>query len=519
MDGSVDTNMLAVFEPDEYAQYPHVIRMLKGGESASEAIRRFLAYQHYYYGFPFYFLSATSIFPIKLIQGNLGNTQLVMVTLRQMVSVLPMIVTLFVLVYMQTDFQSLLPSVGLFLFLGSIPIVIKNNLWWHPESLVLLFIVLTLFFLDRDKLSFGRNFNYSAIACGLATSTKLIGLFFFITIPVYIIYGIYKKKINVHQATIRAIQFVMIMIITIVISSPTLLIPSERTQIIKIQQRQASAMSFGWGVAYEKGPKSWFGVIQEYYGFWLTILIAFLSLIIGLLDKRKPAHYLNIITWVLPYSLYILFFIAIKPKHFFMPVALPLFSCLAVIPGYTLVKSNFETIKSRTLKFIGKFKVIGYGVLLLAGIQVGFYIHKDVEVYLERLQREDKSESIHFFNELFEEYIVHLPDDLRLSIYRDTRIYVPEKGRWDVEMKWGLIDYPIILSQEYDLILLSQQRILDYTQEEVIDQAADQQQMVRTFQFYNDAKSGNLNGYVELYQDTYGKAFLREDIYKTYFDQ
>ena len=54
--GAKDMNMLAVFEPDEFAQYPHVIRMLKWDTSWKESARRFFAYQHYYYGFPFYAL-------------------------------------------------------------------------------------------------------------------------------------------------------------------------------------------------------------------------------------------------------------------------------------------------------------------------------------------------------------------------------------------------------------------------------------------------------------------------------
>jgi len=47
-----------------------------------------------------------------------------------------------------------------------------------------LFVVFVFFFLDRDELKFGINFRLAALACGLAVATKVLGLFFFATIPV-----------------------------------------------------------------------------------------------------------------------------------------------------------------------------------------------------------------------------------------------------------------------------------------------------------------------------------------------
>ena len=192
--GAKTVEMISVFEPDEFAQYPHAIRMLEfKGISLRHKIWHFVAYQHYYYGFPFYAFSVFALLPVKLISG-INNVQLNMAVMRQIVSVLPMITTFWLLVYIQTKFEKFWKSIIIFIFLLSIPIVIKNNLWWHPDSLAILFCVLVIFFLSRDQYRFGVNFNLAAISVGLAIGTKNLGWFFFLTIFVIFNSGLQKRK-------------------------------------------------------------------------------------------------------------------------------------------------------------------------------------------------------------------------------------------------------------------------------------------------------------------------------------
>src|SRR5258708_37718872 len=145
--GARDLTMTYIFNSDEPAQYPHMIRMLSGGETLSQTLYRFFAYQIYFYGFPYYLYSAVVVLiPLKLLVG-LGSVSLNLLFLRQFDSVLPMIAAIMLLVYLQTRFESYLQSILLFLLLLSVPAVVRNDLWLHPESLVMLLIVLTFFFL------------------------------------------------------------------------------------------------------------------------------------------------------------------------------------------------------------------------------------------------------------------------------------------------------------------------------------------------------------------------------------
>ena len=221
--------MISLFSPDEHIQYPTALSMLSGG-NLKDALHKFILYGDYSYGFPFYGGSALVLLPLKLTNAlNSQNVQLAMLLLRQFISVLPMLLAILLMVYTQTKFRSYFTSIITFIFLLSIYTVVENDLWWHADSLAVLFVVFVFFFLDRDELKFGINFRLAAVACGLAAATKVLGLFFFITIPVYILIGIQQKKISWKQALPAAIIFVALLALVIVASDPFPLDP-KRTQ-------------------------------------------------------------------------------------------------------------------------------------------------------------------------------------------------------------------------------------------------------------------------------------------------
>jgi hypothetical protein len=505
--------MLAVFEPDEFAQYPHLIRMLKGADSFPEAARRFFVYQHYYYGFPFYFFSAVSIFPLKLINGLESTTQTMWI-LRQFISVLPTIFSVLIFVYLFTHFECYLTSVGLYIFLLSVPAVLINSLWWHPDSLTILFIALTFLFLDRDDLKFGSNFHYAAITCGLTTGTKLIGLFFFLAIPTYIAWGFLTKSIDLKRVIISSAQFLLIMFAVIIISNPMLLIPDVRENIIRIQLKQSKAMIFGWQVEYNKGPQSWYGLINEYYGQWHFVVMAFVGVTIGII--RGPKRLLNtiVLTWVVPFSLYILFFISIKPKHFFLPIALPLFSGSINIYSLALDRGKNLQLAKKSSLFSFLFPLFSF---IIVFSQFSSNLLWDIHFYSKELNREKNNPSITFFTNLEEEYLTEIAIEKKISVYRDIRVFVPDTLPWDSKYKWGIVNLAYIQELNPDLIMLSRQRARDYTTPGVVEAADDPAQMEKTFDFYMNALDHFIPGYHFLYEDNFGLAFLRDDLYRKYF--
>ena len=251
-----------------------------------------------------------------------------MLLLRQFISVLPMLLAILLMVYTQTKFRSYLTSIVTLVFLLSIFAVVQNDLWWHADSLAVLFVVLVFFFLDRDELKFGINFRLAAVACGLAVATKVLGLFFFATIPVYILIGIQRKSISWKQAVPAAVIFVALMALVIVASDPFLLIQSQREQMLMLVNHMTNTMTQGYTLYYVKTPFTWLWVFAGLA--WPPFLIFIvLVLLLGIWKSSKPVLHILILCWIVPFSFYVLYVVSAQLPHYFLPILIPLFSCVA----------------------------------------------------------------------------------------------------------------------------------------------------------------------------------------------
>jgi len=507
--GAKDQMMISLFEPDEFAQYPVVTQMLESDGSRNQTIYNFIAYGHYYYGSPFYFASALLLLPLKLTQ-NLADTQLNMLILRQFISILPMLGALLLLTYTQTKFTSPAKSIGLFVFLISVSAVVENNLWWHVDSLAVFFAALTLFLLDRDDQRFGLNFALAAASTGLAAGTKVIGLFFVLTIPTYLLIGILSKKLTWGKAIAQAVLFVGIMAAAIVISNPFLLLQNQREEMIKTLTRQSRSMYEGWTLAYDVGPASWLNIIEGLYGQLIFVSLAFIALAAGIWRGQNRTRHLLIATWALPLGLYMLFTTAIKPTHFFLPVLLPVYSSLIVLFEFP----PFTAKKSRTpISWLW-----GGLILTVIAYQFSVNINKDVSLFREVLAREENENSLVFYDVLEQEYLPHIQTDRQLKVFRDVRMYFPESPRWNVRTYWNS-KYSTIEKIKPDIIILWSQRILDYTSESAQQNAVDPAAFQDTYTFFVDADNDQLRGYRLIYRDNEGLMFVSDVLYENYFKE
>ncbi|MDD5368296.1 MAG: hypothetical protein PHQ40_04370 [Anaerolineaceae bacterium] len=337
--GAQTEQMLKRNSQDEPFTYSFVVEMLTWRGNLKATLWRFFHYADYHYGFPFYGLSALAILPVRLAYGDLytDHVQLNLWILRQFISVLPMILAVGLLVYLQTRFRSLWKSVGLLLLLLLMRAVVRNNLhWWHPDALSMLTVVLTIFFLDRDRLRFRRNFYLAAITCGLAIGIKLVGFFFVFTLAGYLAIGLFRRILRWPNAVIAGFVFLAVMGASLFLSNIFLLNPGPRQRMIEIQQYKSSELSQGYShddpLGYQKGPQFWEWTVRTWFEYPAFILFLVISLVIGCCFG--PNRFTNrlILAWVAPYSLYLLFFVAVKPDHYFVPAMLPLFSAALALP-------------------------------------------------------------------------------------------------------------------------------------------------------------------------------------------
>ena len=229
--GAADDHQLSRNSVDESFQYPFLIHMITPGQTASETRWRLISYGHYIYGYPFYVASALAAAPIQMMYGaeTESQVQLIVLVERQMVSVLPMLLAIGIFTYLATRFRSPVTSAAVFLFLCTIPGIVRQNIWWwHPDALTILCVALTFFFLDRDSSRFGRNFYLAAVFCGLAIGIKSIGVFFAPVIAYLLITGLIQKKITFKKALLVGFGFIGVMIASVFISNPLLFIPGSQ---------------------------------------------------------------------------------------------------------------------------------------------------------------------------------------------------------------------------------------------------------------------------------------------------
>jgi hypothetical protein len=331
--GARSEDMLMGTSVDEPITYPYVVRMISPPKDIKDMYARWVIYGDYHYGYPFYFFSALAVLPVELVNGArfTNFTQLNLLLLRQLISVLPMILAAGVITFLQTRFRSLWKSVFLFLLILSVRGIVRQNIqWWHPDALSVLAVVLTLFWLERDGLRFGRNFLLAAAACAFAISIKLAGVFFAPAIGLYLLAGWLKKHISFKQAALRAALFLGVMLLVIVVTNPFLFNSGARADLVKIQTFKTVELSQGYShddpFYYQKGPFFWEWTLSTWFAHPLLLGLLGLSLLAGCLWGQRRLLNRLILAWVIPYSIYLLWFVAVKPDHYWLPVMVPLYS-------------------------------------------------------------------------------------------------------------------------------------------------------------------------------------------------
>jgi len=332
--GAMDTSHF--ISGDETITYPYVVNMLQSSKDIHDLAWRMIIYGDYHYGYPFYLASFLSLLPLRLASGDafFNNTQLNLLILRQAISVLPMILAIGVLVYLQTRFRKPRVVAGLALFLFSIPGVVRQDIqWWHPDAMTVLAVVLTIFFLDRDRLRFGRNFWLAAVFCGLAAAIKLQGIFFVLTIPSYLLVGLVKKKFGLRRAVLLGLGFVVLMSAVVAVSNPFLLYQSQREKLVRVQTEKQNEIALGYPTGdpatYQKGPQFWEWTLNRMYGSTPLLLLLAAGLVAGCVWGSRRGLNLLVLSWSIPLTLYLFYFVAPKPDHYWLPVMLPLFSTVA----------------------------------------------------------------------------------------------------------------------------------------------------------------------------------------------
>jgi len=326
---------------DEEVIYPDLIKLLTTEDTLYNTVRDFIIVDNWWYGYPYFPMSAAVLLIPRIIYGNEygQNIQLNLLLLRQFISVLPMTIAIIILVYTVTKFKNYLYSIGMFVTLSLIPGVVRNNTrFWHPDSLIVLFVVLTIYFFQRDRLRYGKNFYMAAVSIGLCAAIKLWGFFFFLVVGGYILAGFIEKKIDFLGMVKVGLLFILIMSITILASSPSLLIPWVRKAGLKSIQDYYPVLREGYdepdplGV-YRTGLPAWMVFFRVHYMHDFFFYFSLFAAVAGSLFGSQK--YLNrlILGWCLVVGGYLVFFIATKSFQYMLPLMVPFYASAFLFPS------------------------------------------------------------------------------------------------------------------------------------------------------------------------------------------
>ncbi len=499
--GAETADMLEVFEVDEYAQYPHLIRMLTPGDSLYQTLRNFFIYLHYYYGYPFYFWSAIFVLPLKLIPGVFpGNTRVIVCVLRQCISVLPVILSAGLLVWITTRFKRTVTAVLLDVLILTMPAVLQNDFWWHPDSLSLFFLTLTFFFLDRDRLRCGRDFLFAAAGCGAAIGTKYLGLYFCLAVPAYLICARVHGSISTKRMFAAAGLFLAVMALFILVSDPLLLLPQERAEIIATMKTQTELSGVGIFLRYDSAfledgrIPAW---LTENYLRLPMLILAIAGVIRCIIRADAEVRTMAIVTAVyIVTACTVNLNTAAKRLHYFLPILLP----LSVWLSFGLPR---EERRRRVLEAL---------LCLCVAVQIGVNVKTDIGLYQTQLTREEDSASIALYQTLEDEYLPlpEVPTERMTRVYRDWKAYFPEQEGYAVKVEWELADQSLIDEWHPDLILLDKENIRAYGTASAVENAVNPVRMAGIASFYASAAEKSIPGYRFLCENSFGMVFKKD---------
>jgi hypothetical protein len=158
--------------------------------------------------------------------------------------------------------------------------------------------------------------------------------------------------------------------------------------------------------------------------------------------------------------------------------------------------------------------VAGTLFLIIIAVQFFLFARNDYQRYVDQLNRAEENPSIQFYG-LAENALEPLSTQ-DILVYHDLQLYVPETPHWTTDSTLKLLNYEYIESNGFDVILLMQQRIYDYTNPNV--QGIEEGEFTVSRTFYQDANDETLNGYHLIFRNDFGLIYVKDDVYDRYFE-
>ena len=129
LNGTADLEAFSRYGGDEFVIYPILMDVMKPGETFGATLYHLFIYEDYHYGYPFYAVSTLLLTLVRLMTGAAfpDRVDLNLPILRMGVSVVPLVLAAWAIVYLFTRFRRPLVSALTLVFLLFAPGSLQNN--------------------------------------------------------------------------------------------------------------------------------------------------------------------------------------------------------------------------------------------------------------------------------------------------------------------------------------------------------------------------------------------------------
>ncbi len=501
--GAADVNMLGVFKLDEFSQFRALWKMTSPSPSLTESVFGFIAYDYYWYGFPFFAVSAAVFWPLRAIYVAAAEPGLTTAGAMAMRELSPLFTALAIaiLVALWTRLRSTPQMIALFVFLATLPAVVDNNLWWHPDALLLLLVVCTIGALSLDRSRLGPWFFAAALACGLATATKTIGVWFFAAVALHLFRA--RDKHSMPKLARAGAGFVCVMALAILAGSPHWFLPSEWEETIAAIASLERDTHAGWFTRGELGVGPWLGLLRSGYG-WLATWAALVTLCAVTARRSQREEHRDLaamaLAWVIPISIFFVIHVGLQRERYLLSVLVPLASCA----GSPLL---WDALRGRSESRLPRLAAVAMAALL--GLQLVFHVQEDVRRYSAVLYREQNHPAFAFWEQFEREVLAGISPETSLRIFRDHTLYVAPERRFQIHMRWHSTEHADITESNPDLILLKRSQMDWFADPASVGKSTDAKQATRVRRFYQDARDDTIPGYQRLMETDFALAYGR----------
>jgi hypothetical protein len=324
---SLDLNYLWFTNLDEWAFHGSMLRIFQG--VASFDLKIFYGTGFFNYGHLYFLINSFFSYPFYLIDNTEG-----LVLVPRIISSVSSIVTI-IYIYKLFKYEGEKYLFPLILIL-SFPSFWINSTIFHPDWPYTCFIIISIYYLSKDKWGFGSNFKISCFFFAVAFSLKIQAITF---IPIYLFYLLFSK--NTLIEILKNGLFIFVSLVGLrLITNPYLFHPEGFNAFVEgfLADMNSNRTNHGNGTLITVFEK--IQMINRYYlSYFSLALISLILVLFSFKKKLKKITLVILLTFIINIG-YLLIFVNKAWQHYYLTS----FILLVII-----LNSIINGVKHRTL--------------------------------------------------------------------------------------------------------------------------------------------------------------------------